>query len=76
VVLDVFPFSETHAGRFLGITAFTQKIPNALAARVLLATGAVSAADYTLLYLSAGIRVLLGGLSICFRVRQRLARRG
>lgn len=72
MVLDVLPHRETQAGRFLGITAFSQKIPNALAplvAPVLLATGASSGDNYALLYLSAGVLALLGGLTICLRVR-------
>ncbi|HWS52046.1 MAG TPA: MFS transporter [Microbacterium sp.] len=71
MVLDVLPLRDTQAGRFMGITAFSQKIPNALApllAPVLLATGGVAGENYTLLYLSAGAFALLGGLLICFRV--------
>ena len=71
MVLDVLPHRETQAGRFMGITAFSQKIPNALAplvAPALLATGATGG-NYTLLYLSAGGAVFAGGLLIVLKVR-------
>ena len=71
MVLDVLPHRETQAGRFMGITAFSQKIPNALAplaAPALLATGAAGG-NYTLLYVCAGALVLAGGLVIVVMVR-------
>lgn len=69
MVLDVLPHRETQAGRFMGITAFSQKIPNALApllAPVLLSAG--GGGNYALLYLCAGGLVLLGGVLIVVKV--------
>nr|WP_314841449.1 MFS transporter [uncultured Microbacterium sp.] len=72
MVLDVLPHRDTQAGRFMGITSFSQKIPNALAplaAPLILAIGAREASNYTLLYLSAGVLVIVGGFLIAWRVR-------
>ncbi|MCR2783542.1 MULTISPECIES: MFS transporter [unclassified Microbacterium] len=72
MVLDVLPHRETQAGRFMGITAFSQKIPQAVAplfAPLLLATGAAGASNFTALYLLAGMLVLAGGIVVVWRVR-------
>lgn len=72
MVLDVLPHRGTQAGRFMGITAFSQKVPNAvapLAAPLLLAVGAQGASNFSALYLSAGVLVLIGGVLIAWRVR-------
>ncbi|MCK2022695.1 MFS transporter [Microbacterium sp. kSW2-24] len=73
MVLDVLPMRETQAGRFMGITAFSQKIPSALAplvAPLLLVSGTAGpGGNFTLLYLVAGLLVLSGGLLIGWRVR-------
>ncbi len=72
MVLDVLPHRDTQAGRFMGITSFSQKIPSALAplvAPIILAVGATSASNFALLYLCAGGLVLAGGLLIAWRVK-------
>lgn len=72
MVLDVLPHRETQAGRFMAITSFSQKIPNALAplaAPLILAIGSSSASNYTALYLITGALVALGGIIIVARVR-------
>jgi MFS family permease len=72
-VLDVLPERDTEAGRFMAITAFSQKIPSALAplaAPLLIGIGAAAGAkNYTPLYLVSALSGLLGGLIIFFRVR-------
>ncbi len=70
MVLDVLPHRETQAGRFMGITSFSQKIPSALAplvAPLILTAGMTD--NYALLYLTAGTLVLAGGLLITWKVK-------
>ncbi|WP_193596925.1 hypothetical protein [Microbacterium sp. YJN-G] len=71
MVLDVLPLRETQAGRFMGITTFSQKIPNALApflAPLILGIGAAGP-NYAVLYVTAGTLVVAGGIVIVARVR-------
>jgi len=72
MLLDILPMRETQAGRFLGIASFSQKIPNAIApliAPILLGLGASGSSNFTVLYLSAGVLGLIGGLIIVTRVK-------
>jgi MFS family permease len=72
MVLDVLPFRETQAGRFMAITGFAQKIPNAVApliAPAILALGSASGANFQALYLVTASLVLAGGAIIFFAVR-------
>lgn len=72
MVLDVLPHRETQAGRFMAITAFSQKIPSGLAplaAPLILAVGSMSAPNYTALYLTTASLVLVGGVIIVIGVR-------
>lgn len=71
LVLDVLPHRETQAGRFMAITAFSQKLPGAiapLAAPLVLAIGGGNE-NYFALYLAAGVLALAGGATIMWRVR-------
>ncbi|MWV51560.1 MFS transporter (plasmid) [Rathayibacter sp. VKM Ac-2803] len=64
LILDVLPFRETEAGRFLAITSFSQRIPSAigpLAAPLLLGLAPSDETQYLVLYLSAAALALLGG---------------
>jgi MFS family permease len=72
MVLDVLPFRATQAGRFMAITGFAQKIPNAVApliAPAILALGSASGANFQALYLVTASLVLAGGAIIFFAVR-------
>ncbi len=72
IVFDVLPDRATQAGRYMAITAFSQKIPGViapLAAPLILGGGGIDGANYTLLYLiSAGLTVC-GGCIIAIGVR-------
>lgn len=71
-VLDVLPERSTEAGRFMAISALSQKLPSALAplpAAALITLGAgADGPNYTLLYLLSGSLGLLGGLIVLARV--------
>ncbi|WP_171027501.1 MFS transporter [Pseudarthrobacter sp. NamE2] len=73
LVLDVLPHRQTQAGRFMAITSFAQKIPGALApfaATLLLSLTSVGdEKNYTVLYLSAGMLALAGGLITLLTVK-------
>ncbi|GAA3860703.1 hypothetical protein GCM10022381_01400 [Leifsonia kafniensis] len=71
MVLDVLPHRETQYGRFMAITASSQKIPSAIApmlAPLILAIGSASATNYTALYLITGSLVVVGGAIIVTKV--------
>ena len=72
MVLDVLPHRETQAGRFMAITAFSQKIPSAIApmlAPFILAIDSASATNYAALYLITGSLVVVGGIIVVTKVR-------
>lgn len=72
IVLDVLPDRE-ESGRYLGIMALAQQLPNTigpLAAAGILAIGATSSSpNYTLMYILSGALALVGALVILFKVR-------
>lgn len=70
IVLDVLPSRDTDAGRYMGINAFSQKVPGAAAPLIApLIVGTAGGQNYFALYLIAAALVLLGGLIITWRVR-------
>ncbi|WP_105567831.1 MFS transporter [Microbacterium halophytorum] len=72
--LDVLPNRETEAGRYMAITAFSQKIPSAvgpLLAPVVLSVGASSGgSNFALLYSVSAVCAVIGGCIICFAVKE------
>ena len=74
LVLDVLPNRDTEAGRYMAITAFSQKIPSAVApliAPVVLGIGTAGAeSNFTLLYAISASCAVIGGLIICFAVKE------
>lgn len=69
LVLDVLPERETDAGRFVGINGLANSLAQSAApllAPLFLGIGVVSAEEknYSLLYLTAGVFTLLGGLVV------------
>jgi MFS family permease len=71
IVLDVLPNRE-ESGRYLGIMQLAQQLPGTvgpLAAAGILAIGAASSPNYTLMYVVSGALALAGALVILFKVR-------
>lgn len=73
VTLDVLPDRDSQAGRYMAITMFSQKIPQALApllAPVLLTLGTTGLEkNYTAIQLAAAAFAIAGGAIIAWRVR-------
>lgn len=72
LTLDVLPHRATQAGRFMGITSFSQKIPNAVApliAPFILTFGSANGSNFTALYLTTAALVLIGGIITVLGVR-------
>ncbi|MCZ9880621.1 MFS transporter [Arthrobacter sp. B2a2-09] len=73
LVLDVLPHRETQAGRYMAITAFSQKIPGVVApilAPVILALGSSAGEqNFTALCLFSAMLAVAGGLTISVGVR-------
>lgn len=73
MTFDILPDRGAHAGRFMAIATFSQRIPTALAplvAPALLAIGAGGGdKNYTVTYLVAGALGLAGGLLTAWRVK-------
>lgn len=72
LTMDILPERRTQAGRYLGVNAFSQKIPATiapLAAPALLSVGGSSDPDYGVLYLIAAACAVVGALIMLARVR-------
>jgi len=71
LTMDILPERATQAGRYLGVNAFSQKIPAAVApvmAPSLLLLGGASDPDYGVLYLAGAGCALVGAAIIATRV--------